>query len=89
MFAQSILEQLPNGGAVVAVIAVVIIFLKATKEIVAAFTADTAASRKEYIEHTAEIMRLGLDAHRETRSAIHSLDNTIKGIRDDPARNLP
>ena len=51
----SILEQLPNGGAVAAIIVVVILFLKkqerseeTIKEIVGAFTADTAASRQEY-----------------------------------------
>jgi hypothetical protein len=81
MFADlSILEHLPNGGAVVAVIAVVVLFLKqqersadAVQKIVDVFMAETAVSRKEYREHITEIMHLGLAAHHETRDAIRAL----------------
>ena len=59
----SMLEQLPNGGAVVAIIAVVVLFLKklersedTIKEIVGAFTSETTASRQEYREHVTGIM---------------------------------
>jgi hypothetical protein len=76
----SILEHLPNGGAVVAVIAVVVLFLKkqerdadSIQKIVDAFMAETSVSRKEYREHITEIMRMGLVAHQETRDAIRSL----------------
>lgn len=51
-----ILNQLPNGGAVVAIIAVVMIFLKKQEHyedrmdgIVSSFTAELAESRKDYL----------------------------------------
>jgi hypothetical protein len=76
----SILEHLPNGGAVVAVIAVVVLFLKQQErsadniqKIVDAFMAETAVSRKEYREHITQIMQMGLAAHHETRDAIRAL----------------
>ena len=63
----SILEQLPNGGAVVATIVVVMLFLKkqersedTIRKLVDRFTAETATSRKEYREHITEIVRMGL-----------------------------
>ena len=84
----SILEQLPNGGAVVAIIAVVILFLKkqersddTIKEIVGAFTADTAVSRQEIREHMNRILGQALAAHRETREAIRALDETLGEFR--------
>lgn len=84
----SILDQLPNGGAVVALITVVILFLKkqersedTIKDIVGTFTAEIAASRKEYREHVTGIMTQGLEAHAETREAIRSLDATLGKYR--------
>jgi hypothetical protein len=59
---ESILQQLPNGGAVVAIIAVVVIFLRRqdtsdarVEAIVKLFTDEIAASRREYVEHLREI----------------------------------
>jgi hypothetical protein len=53
---------LPNGGAVVAIIAVVVIFLRRqdtsdarVEAIVKLFTDEIAASRREYVEHLREI----------------------------------
>jgi hypothetical protein len=84
----SIFDQLPNGGAVVAVVAVVILFLKhleksaeTTRGIVSTFATETTAARREYREHIAAIMEQGLAAHAETRSAIRSLDSTIGAFR--------
>jgi hypothetical protein len=52
-----ILQQLPNGGAVVAVIAVVMIFLKRQERyeermdvIADKFMSEIAAARKDYLE---------------------------------------
>lgn len=52
-----ILQHLPNGGAVVAIIAVVILFLKKQERyedkleiIVERFTAEIAQSRQDYLE---------------------------------------
>lgn len=82
----SLLDQLPNGGAVVAIIVVVGLFLRHIQQsnetlrgIVAAFTTETTAARTEYREHIRSIMDQGLTAHRETREAIRSLDATIAG----------
>lgn len=91
----SLIDQLPNGGAVIAIIVVVVVFLKkldrtdeALARIVAMFTAETTASRKEYREHVTGIMDQGLTAHRETRDAIRSLHDTINphGGRPDDGR---
>jgi signal transduction histidine kinase len=68
----TILEQLPNGGAVVAIIVVVWFFLSEIKE-----------SRKEYREHLTEIMKMGLEAHKETRDAIRSLSGPPKAPKKD------
>ena len=57
----TLLEQLPNGGAVVAIIVVVWFFLAEIKE-----------SRKDYMNHLDAIMKMGLEAHKETRDAIRS-----------------
>ena len=58
----SILQQLPNGGYVVAIIAVVVLFLKKqerhedkVESIVNRFTDELASSRKEYLEHLREL----------------------------------
>jgi hypothetical protein len=87
----SLLSQLPNGGAVVAIICVVILFLKRAerseemiRSVVDSFTAETSASRAEYREHVGEIMRLGLTAHAETREAIRALTDTLRGIGENP-----
>jgi hypothetical protein len=76
----SILEQLPNGGAVVAVITVVYVFLRhqeksneTLKAIVETFTKELSSARTDYREHIGEIMDKGLDAHRETRETIRGL----------------
>lgn len=83
------MDQLPNGGAVVAVIAVVVLFLKeqarsheSIKVITEAFAAETRAARAEYREHVDSIMHLGLDAHSETRAAIRNLDATLGGLKE-------
>ena len=85
----SILEHLPNGGAVVAVIAVVVLFLKAQDQhqqsiraVVDAFARETASARAEYREHVSAIMAQGLAAHRETRDAIRSAAAPGKGPPD-------
>jgi signal transduction histidine kinase len=57
-----LLEHLPNGGAVAAILVLVWFFLSEIKE-----------SRKEYREHLTEIMKMGLEAHKETRDAIRAL----------------
>jgi hypothetical protein len=80
MFADiSLLDSLPNGGAVVAIIVVVMLFLRKIeqseaiiKDITAAFVAETTAARNEYREHVSSIMSQGLEAHRETRDAIRA-----------------
>jgi hypothetical protein len=79
----SILDNLPNGGAVVATIAVVVLFLKkqeshevTMKNVVDAFTKEITAARKEYLDHLTDVMNQGLAAHRETRDAIR------KGVAD-------
>jgi hypothetical protein len=41
---ESLLKELPNGGAVVAIIVVVILFLR-----------EQTASRKDYLEHLREL----------------------------------
>ena len=80
--ATSLLENLPHGGAVVAVIAIVVLFLRKQAEDTATFRAVAA----EYRVHMAEIMGQGLAAHRETRDAIRSLDATIASLRESLAR---
>lgn len=87
----SLLDQLPNGGAVVAIIVVVGLFLRHVEKsnevlrgVVAAFTAETSAARTEYREHVKAIMEQGLRAHAETREAIRSLDATLAGPRENP-----
>jgi hypothetical protein len=84
-------DQLPNGGAVVAVITVVGLFLRHVEKsnetlrgIATAFTAETIAARAEYRDHMTAIMSQGLAAHRETREAIHALDATLAGIGRTP-----
>lgn len=78
--APTLLEQLPNGGAVVAIIVVVVLCFRRVKEsedtlkqLVATFVTEAKDSRKEYREHITEIMNMGLEAHKETREAIRSL----------------
>ena len=63
---ESILQQLPNGGAVVALIAVVLIFIKRQdraeeriEAIAKAFTAEIAQSRKDYLDHLRELTGRG------------------------------
>lgn len=80
----SIMNQLPNGGAVVAIITVVILFLKKQErsdetiaKIVEIFTAETTASRMEYRNHVTSIMDQGLTAHRESRDAIRALESRL------------
>ena len=88
----SLLESLPNGGAVVAILVVVGIFLKkqersedAIRAALAAYAADLASARREYREHIDSIMKLGLDAHRETREAIRALKDARSGAVDEDA----
>jgi uncharacterized membrane protein YccC len=84
-----LLENLPNGGAVVAVLAVVWVFLRkqersedAVRAALAAYAADAASARREYREHVTEIMRMGLAAHEETRAAIRALDATLGVLKE-------
>lgn len=87
-----LLQQLPNGGAVVAIIVVVTLFLRHVEKsnetlraIVATFAAETTSARHEYREHVGAIMQQGLAAHHETREAIRSLDAALGGLdRDRP-----
>jgi hypothetical protein len=58
----SLLQQLPNGGAVVALIVVVTIFVKRQDRgdekmdaIVRRFTEEIATSRKDYLDHLREL----------------------------------
>lgn len=83
----ALIDQLPNGGAVVAIIVVVGLFLRHVEKgnetlrgIVSAFASETTAARQEYREHVSAIMDQGLTAHRETREAIRSLDATLAGL---------
>jgi uncharacterized protein Yka (UPF0111/DUF47 family) len=69
----SLLDQLPNGGAVIAIIVVTWLYLSAIKELMAQFIGESRDSRKEYREHITQIMQLGLTAHEETRAAIRML----------------
>jgi hypothetical protein len=64
MFADAtLLESLPNGGAVVAIIVVVILFLRkieasesTMKDITAAFLAECKEARKDYREHITSVL---------------------------------
>ena len=87
MFAEasSLLENLPNGGAVVAIIAVVVLFLKKQERSEDAIK----AALLEYREHVDSIMRLGLDAHHETRDAIRRLDATLRRTDGSEAEGVP
>jgi hypothetical protein len=71
--ASSLVSQLPNGGAVVAILVATWFYLSAIKELMASFIAESREARKEYREHITEIMKLGLAAHEETRAAIRML----------------
>jgi hypothetical protein len=90
MWAESgIIENLPNGGAVVAVITITVLFIRKLEKtegmiqhLVETFMGETIASRAEYREHVSEIMRQGLTAHAETRDAIRSLNATLAAVRD-------
>jgi formiminotetrahydrofolate cyclodeaminase len=74
----SLLQNLPNGGAVVAVVAVVVLFLRRQE-------ADIAVLREmsaEYRQHMSQIMAQGLTAHQETRAAIRELAEAVAQFRD-------
>jgi hypothetical protein len=69
----TLLHQLPNGGAVIAIIVVTWFYLSALKELLSLFLAEISAARKEYKEGMTQIMQMGLAAHEETRAAIRDL----------------
>ena len=59
-----LLQQLPNGGAVVAIIVITLIFLKKQERyedkigaIAKNFTDEMAAARKDYLERLDKLMR--------------------------------
>lgn len=86
----SLLNNLKEGGAVVAIIAVVILFLKKQeksdqniKDMVNSFQVEMAASHRDFREHVTGIMNQGLTAHRETRDAIRALESTIAGVKKE------
>jgi ferritin-like metal-binding protein YciE len=85
----ALLDQLPNGGAVVAVITITVLFIRKLEKtegmithLIETFAAESSASRGEYREHVSEIMRQGLTAHAETREAIRALNATLAAVRD-------
>jgi hypothetical protein len=66
---ENLLKELPNGGAVVAIIVVVMVFLKrsdkhddAMKGIVTTFVSEVQAARKDYTAELAASRREYLDS---------------------------
>lgn len=90
--ASTLMDSLPNGGAVAAIIVVVVLFLKkqeksdeALKAMVDSFTAEMVSSRADYRDHLTSIMSQGLEAHKETRDAIRA----ITQASSEPPRGKP
>jgi hypothetical protein len=53
---ESLLKELPNGGAVVAIIVVVILFLR-----------EQTASRKDYLEHLRELTGIRMPDDKQAK----------------------